>query len=173
MPLAYEYKIICIDEAHFRRDSDKRRCWSLIGKTPIVHVNGSKQNTNVYGAYTLDGKFHYKFVEKQLATKTIAFFKRLMKIYKKIIFIIDKARWHTAKIVNKFVQQNKRSIKIVYFPTTSPDVNPVEECWRQTRNNVTANTAFDDTELLKKALKTEWNKQKFRHKSINYLLPIL
>lgn len=171
MPLVHEYKIICVDEAHFRRDADKRRCWSPIGKTPIVHVNGSKQNTNVYGAYTIDGKFHYKLVEKQLATTTIAFFKRLLKIYKKIIFIIDKARWHTAKIVNKFVEQNKRDIKIVYFPTTSPDLNPVEECWRQTRNNVTANKAFNDVNKLKKALRTEWNKQKFHHKSINYLLP--
>lgn len=171
MPLANEYKIISIDEAHFRRDADKRRCWSIIGKTPVVHVNGSTQNTNVYGAYTLDGKFHYKFVERQLATVTIAFFERLRKIYKKIIFVLDRARWHTAKIVEKYVEQFKGDIQLVFFPKTSPDANPVEECWRQTRNNVTANIAFSDTELLKCALRSEWNKQKFQHKSINYLLP--
>jgi transposase len=169
--LADEYKIICIDEAHFRRDADKRRCWSPIGKTPIVHVNGSTQNTNVYGAYTIDGKFHYKFVEKQLAITTIAFFERLRKIYRKIIFVLDRATWHTAKIVQEYVENFKDDIQLVFFPKTSPDTNPVEECWRQTRNNVTANTAFSDTQLLKKALRTEWNKQKFEHKSINYLLP--
>jgi len=171
LPLADEYEIICIDECHFRRDADKRRCWSPIGKTPIVHVNGSTQNTNVYGAYTHDGKFHYKFVERQLATKTIAFFERLRKIYKKIIFIVDKARWHTAKIVEEYISKNAENLKIIFFPTTSPDLNPVEECWRQTRNNVTANKAFSSCDELRKELRRHWSRQKFQHKSINYLLP--
>lgn len=167
--MADEYKIICIDEVHFRRDADKRRCWSPVGETPIVHVNGSTQNTNAYGAYTFDGKFHYKFVEKQLAVKTIAFFERLRKIYRKIIFVIDKAGWHTAKIVQEYLHQHAATLRIEYFPTTSPDLNLVEECWRQTRNNVTANTAFDDVQVLKQALRQEWNKQNFQHKIINYL----
>lgn len=169
MPLANEYEIICIDEAHFRREADKRRCWSPIGITPIVHVNGSFQNTNVYGAYTFKGKFHYKFVEKQIAIKTISFLERLRKIYKKIIFIVDNARWHTAKIVKKYIRKFGNKMKIIFLPTASPEVNPVEECWKQTRNKVTGNIAYGNTEQLKKALRKEWNKQKFKHKSINYL----
>ena len=167
--MANEYKIICIDEAHFRRDADKRRAWSPIGVSPIVHVNGSTQNTNVYGAYTIDGKFHYKFVEKQLAVATIAFLERLRKIYGKIIFVLDRARWHTAKIVQEYLHKHESNLRIEFLPRTSPDANPVEECWRQTRNRVTANTTFDDVEQLKQALRTQWNKQEFRHKSINYL----
>lgn len=171
MPLANEYEIICIDEAHFRREADKRRCWSLVGTTPIVHVNGSFQNTNVYGAYTLKGKFHYKFVERQIATKTISFLERLRKIYKKIIFLLDNARWHTAKIVEEYVKKFDKQMKIIFLPKASPELNPVEECWRQTRNNVTGNISYNSTEQLKGALRNEWNKQKFRHKSINYLCP--
>lgn len=171
MPLADEYTIISIDEAHFRRDADKRRCWGPIGKAPIVHVNGSTQNTNVYGAYTLQGKFHYKFVKKQLATVTVAFFERLRKIYKKIILVLDRARWHTAKCVIDYIEKFEGDVLLLFFPKTSPDANPVEECWRQTRNNVTANRAFISTEQLKHELRREWNKQKFKHKTINYLLP--
>jgi len=134
-----------------------------------VHVNGSTQNTSVYGAYTLDGKFHYKFVEKQLATATIAFLERLRKIYGKIIFVLDRARWHTANIVQDYVARHAKCMRVEYFPITSPDANPVEECWRQTRNNVTANTTFDNVAHLKQALRSEWNKQRFKHNSINYL----
>ena len=94
---------------------------------------------------------------------------RLRKIYKKIIFVLDRATWHTAKYVMNYVEKFGDDIQLVFFPKTSPDANPVEECWRQTRNNVTANTAFDDVALLKKALRTEWNKQKFKHIVINYL----
>jgi transposase len=171
MPLAIDYKIICIDEAHFRRDADKRRCWGMVGKSSLVHVNGSTQSTNIYGAYTLDGKFHYKFAKKQLAVTTVKFFERLRKIYKKIIFVLDRARWHTAKHVIEYAEKFSGDIQFVFFPKTCPDANPVEECWRQTRNNVTANKAFSSTDRLKQALRKEWNKQKFKHKCINYLLP--
>jgi transposase len=167
--LADEYTIICIDEAHFRRDADKRRAWSPIGVPPIVHVNGSFQNTNAYGAYTLDGKFHYKFVDRQDSTKTIAFLERLRKKYGKIIFVLDNARWHTSKAVMAYANKFCETVKLVFFPKTSPDANPVEECWRQTRNNTTANIAFNSVAELKKALCAFWNKQKFTHKIINYL----
>lgn len=169
MPLADEYEIICIDEAHFKRDADKRKCWSLIGQTPIVYVNGSHQKTNVYGAYTLSGKFHYKFVERQISEKTITFFERLRKIYGKIVFILDQACWHTSKKVEKYIQQHKEEIKVFFFPTATPELNAVEECWKQTRTNVTGNIAFDSVQDLKKALRSSWNKQPFQHKVINYL----
>ena len=35
--MADEYEIICIDECHFRRDADKRRCWSPVGETQKVN----------------------------------------------------------------------------------------------------------------------------------------
>lgn len=134
-----------------------------------MHVNGSRQNTNVYGAYTFDGRFHYKFVEKQLAITTVKFLERLRKIYKKIVFVLDRARWHTAKHVMEYVEKTKGNVQLVFFPKTSPDANPVEECWRQTRNVVTANKAFSSTTKLKEALRKEWKRQKFKHKCINYL----
>lgn len=169
--MADKYEIICIDEAHFRREADKRRCWSPIGTTPTIHVNGSFQKTDVYGAYTLNGKFHYKFVQRQISQKTIAFFERLRKIYKKVVFIVDQACWHTSKMVEEYIHKHKEEIKLFFFPTATPELNAVEECWRQTRNSITANTAFDNLEDLKKALRSSWNKQPFRHKIINYLSP--
>ena len=125
----------------------------------------------MYGAYTLSGKFHYKFVERQISARTIAFFERLRKIYKKIILIVDQACWHTSKMVKKYIKQHKESIKVFFFPTATPELNAVEECWRQTRNTVTANTAFDTVKDLKNALRSSWNKQPFQHKVINYLSP--
>ena len=88
-------------------------------------MNGSTQNTNVYGAYTLDGKFHYKFVEKQLAIATVKFFERLRKIYKKIVFVLDRARWHTAKHVMNYVDQFDGDIRLVFFPKQPSPVSKV------------------------------------------------
>ena len=74
-------------------------------------------------------------------------------------------------MVEKYIHKNKNDIKIFFFPTASPELNAVEECWRETRNNITANTAFDNLEDLKKTLRSSWNKQPFQHKIINYLSP--
>ena len=132
-------------------------------------MNGSFQKTGVYGAYTLSGKFHYKFVERQISEKTIAFLERLRKIYKKIVFLLDQVGWHTSKKVEKYIQQHKKDIKVFFFPTATPQLNAVEECWKQTRNNVTGNIAFDTVQDLKKALRSSWNRQPFQHNIINYL----
>jgi len=71
--------------------------------------------------------------------------------------------------VKQYINKHKKEIKIFFFPTATPELNPVEECWRQTRNTVTGNIAFDTVQDLKKSLRSSWNKQPFQHKSINYL----
>ena len=74
-------------------------------------------------------------------------------------------------MIKAYIEKFSATIKLTFFPKTSPDANPVEECWRQTRNEITANTAFESVKELKSALQKHWNKQKFKHESINYLVP--
>ena len=35
------------------------------------------------------------------------------------------------KITRKFLDTNKDTIRLEYFPVGSPELNGVEECWRQ------------------------------------------
>ena len=46
------------------------------------------------------------------------------------------------------------TIDYMFLPTGAADIDPVEECWRQTRENRTANT----TKELRTSLKSFWNK---------------
>jgi hypothetical protein len=50
--LGKDVVIICMDEAHFTIDTDRRKCWARKGTTPIVYMNGSKEAINEGGALT-------------------------------------------------------------------------------------------------------------------------
>ena len=67
--------IICMDEAHFTIDADRRKCWARKGTTPIVYMNGSKEAINVGGALTGHGKFHYQEMSHQIKEEMLKFVK--------------------------------------------------------------------------------------------------
>ena len=167
--------IICLDEAHFKIDADRRRCWAKKGTTPIVYKNGSKRCVNIGGALTSKGKFHYQQMDRQIKEEILKFIKRLhhkyCKTHSKILFILDKATWHKNKLVIGYFEEHKDAIDYMFFPTGAPDINPVEECWHQTRDNKTANISYDCEEHLAVSLKSYWNRQPFKLNLSNYLYP--
>ena len=165
--------IICLDEAHFTIDANRRRCWAKKGTTPIVYMNGSKESIDVGGALTSKGKFHYQQMKRQVKEEVLKFIKRLHQKYRnthrKILFILDKATWHKNDLVKGYFKKHKDTIDYMWFPTGAPDINPVEECWNQTRDNKTANTSHDSGKHLAYSLKSYWNTQPFNLNLLNYL----
>jgi hypothetical protein len=123
-----------------------------------VYTNGSKEAINVGGALTWHGKFHYQEMDRQVKEEVLKFIKRLHKRYKKVLFILDRATWHKNNLV-------------IVLPTGASDLDPLEECWRQTRENKTANTAHNTVKELRTSLKSFWNKQPFNLTLPNYLCP--
>ena len=73
--LGKDVVIICMDEAHFTIDADRRKCWARKGTTPIVYMNGSKEAINVGGALTGHGKFHYQEMSHQIKEEMLKFVK--------------------------------------------------------------------------------------------------
>ena len=69
----------------------------------------------------------------------------------------------------EYLERNE--IPYMFFPTGAPDVNPTEECWKKTRDNVTNNTSHNSSEELYESLKNYWESQPFRHDVLNYLIP--
>ncbi len=49
---------------------------------------------------------------------------------------VDRAALHRSKIVKEYLQRNSDNVKRDYFPVGSPELNAVEECWRQGKNNI-------------------------------------
>lgn len=60
--------------------------------------------------------------------------------------VLDNASYFASNQVTEFVENSK--LKLTYFPTGSPDLNPVEECWRQFKRQL-GNRFFQSIDELR------------------------
>jgi transposase len=67
--------------------------------------------------------------------------------------ILDRAGWHTTS--NLDVPKN---ISLIFLPSRSPELNPVENIWQYIRENWLSNTVFETYDDIVKAACDAWNK---------------
>lgn len=53
--------------------------------------------------------------------------------------ILDNVRYHHAKYLKPFLEQNKSRIELIFLPAYSPDYNPMERVWWYMRKKITHN----------------------------------
>ncbi len=166
-----EYKLVCHDECSIHCETDKARVWAKKGSKPIKYVSGTKTKVNISGFYTEDKEFyHYDLGEKQ---NTISFIESLKKfkndIKQKVFLLIDKASFHTSKESKKYLDSNKDWLKYEYFSTAAPDKNPVEFCWKRTREELLQLYSFSTKKDLLENLEKTWESGFFTHNIWSYL----
>ena len=113
------------------------------------------QKFHVFGALGL-GEIVTKVSPKINAKKYLPFLKRLHKHYRKLCIIVDNARWHLTKDVLDFVKRQK--IKMVRLLPYSPELNPIEQFWKNVKQYLGIKPFFTKIELLselKKALRKD------------------
>jgi transposase len=74
------------------------------------------------------------------------FVKKIVKCAKtkrKILLVLDNARYHHAVINRAFFNSIKQKIKFLFLPAYSPELNPIESFWKKTRRGVTHNRYFE------------------------------
>lgn len=80
------------------------------------------------------------------------------KTKKKILLVLDNARFHHAKANKEFLESVKEKIGLLYLPPYSPDLNPIESFWKKTRRNVTHNRYFESLDEERRCLLKFFNK---------------
>lgn len=83
-----------------------------------------------------------------------------------IYMVIDNAPWH--KKAYRLIQEEKleeyadirEKVILIKLPPYSPDLNPIEQCWRITRREVTHNTYFPNVEQLENTLDNYFERYK-------------
>ena len=138
-----------------------------MGSNPIVYKNGSKRGINIGGAYTSTGAFHFYKMSYQIKEEVLWNLKLLRMKYPNMFLLLDKATWNKNRMVMSYLE--RESISYMFFPTGASDLNPTEECWRQTREEVTANYSHNSEKELYEHLQSYWNRKQFKHNVLNYL----
>jgi len=97
--------------------------------------------------------------------KFLAFLKILHKKNKKLCIIIDNARWHLTKEILIYARKNK--IKIIRLPPYSPELNLIEQYWKNIKQHL-ATKLFTNKKQLIKELQSALKKDIFIPKIYYY-----
>jgi putative transposase len=71
----------------------------------------------------------------------------------RIFIILDNARIHTASAVKRRAEELK--ISLVYLPPYSPDLNPIEFCWKDMKRELSRILSFDQMVLESREITTK------------------
>ena len=112
------------DESIFVHDpSHGRKYWSMVGEPITVRYNGIHRRMIVCGSIATDGRRMFRTYEKSFTSKNfVSYLKELQRRFGKIYVIIDSSTTHTARIVQKYIE-NTKNVKITYLPTATPELS--------------------------------------------------
>lgn len=99
------------DECHFQRTTTITRAWFLKGTTPEIKSPAVKEKISVIGAVGMDnGQLVTMEAELFNAGSFKKFILKVLKVAKtkkKILLVLDNARFHHAKANKEFLYQNE------------------------------------------------------------------
>jgi transposase len=95
----------------------------------------------------------------------------LQRKFRKLILFLDRATQHYRSIkVRKHLEENKDFIRVEYFPKGSPELNAVEGCWKQGKDDLLVSKYDPKFQNLRKAIAEYYRTKRFRLDITNYLL---
>ncbi len=166
------YELVSIDEASFQLKTSYKRIWFPKGEKPKGAFFWSNKKLTVFGALTSSSKFYYNFFVAQNSLTFSAFLYGLfdwLDPNKKYVFILDNAGFHKTDCVKDLLNKHSQRIAIEHIPPYSPELNPIETCWKVTKNAVTKSQHFKTTEAMQQSLEKFWHNHIFTQNFMHYL----
>ena len=166
------YTLFCEDESTFLYDSISRKVWVLKGREYRRLVTGSHQKVHAYGFLSEKGKRMFTLRNNLNGEEFLKVLSKFLHKFKRAILILDKAPWHKkSKKVQKYLKKHRRELKIIWFPTGCPEMNPVEECWNQAKDEVNGGRIHESLEVMEKELGYFLKYTNFKQDVVKYLRP--
>jgi transposase len=148
----------CEDEVHFQRHSSLMRMWAPKGQQPRVLSASTREKVGFFGALNL--KTGALLTREALTFNSETFGDFLSSLLQRttgqVYLILDNAKYHRAQILKEFFVRNQERLVLIFLPSYSPELNPIERVWRITRRKVTHNRYFSSKDQLRAALKHQF-----------------
>lgn len=128
------------DEAGFGRINKPKYCWCKKGVRPVVPCHHIREYRYAYGAVEPQTGESFFLVLPYCNTDCMnVFLRELANAYPQdsIILVCDGAAWHRAKFLN--IPSN---IKLLFIPPATPEMNPIEQIWKEIRKRGFKNEIF-------------------------------
>lgn len=120
-----------------------RRVWAGPGIRPVRVVSGSHFKTVVFGAISIDGRQLFRQYDSFDGPSFLDFLKKVHGKFGPMCLFLDRANQHRrTKIVTDYLKANRKTLRVRWLPTASPEFDAMEECWRQGEKDLSALPVF-------------------------------
>jgi len=133
------------DEAGFGRISKPKQCWCPRGVRPVVKCQHVRQYRQCYGACEpLTGKDFFLIFEKCDGDSFEIYLEMLSDLYPDDyhVMLCDGAGWHVSQDLS--IPEN---VELFFIPSGTPEMNPMEQVWREIRTQGFHNQFFSTLDL--------------------------
>ncbi|MDR2057385.1 MAG: IS630 family transposase [Dysgonamonadaceae bacterium] len=131
------------DEASLSNTAGVSYAWSEKGKQPKVFQSQRKrERRTLFGAVNPhSGELIVDTAESGTTKTFFSFLVKCVRAFtgKKIYMVLDNVRFHHAKRLKPVLERYRESIELIFLPSYSPDLNPIERVWWLIRKQVTHN----------------------------------
>ena len=138
------------DEMHARLRSDGGCGWRPTNGHDTAKTNYSRQSVSVFGVLGLDS-IHIRTVDACNSETFKGFLRAMLRIYPRILLILDNAPYHKSETVTEFVKANEDRLRLVFLPAYTPQLNPIEQQWNVLKRML-AGRYFASVEDLRAAI---------------------
>lgn len=141
------------DECHFQQYGSRCVMWVPPEETdPVVLHEPTRRSLALFGAVNLKrGQMHALFCEPFNGDTFTIFLNTLLRRRaqgRQMVVIADNASYHKSPPVRSFLLQHQAQLRVLFLPPYSPELNPIERVWKQTRRMCTHNQYFPDLDKL-------------------------
>jgi len=122
---------------------ETKKVWAAKGIRPIRIVSGYHGKTIVFGAISLDGRQFFRQYDVFNGETFLDYLKKLHRHYGKLYLFMDRAKQHyNTDIVTEYLKANRKTLRVRWIPTASPEFNMLEECWREGEKDLCRSPVF-------------------------------
>lgn len=120
-----------------------------------VPAPGSNQKIPLYGALNYrTNHVSYRIGDGKNAGEFLGFLSQLAQEYRgrHCLLVLDNASYHTAKIVQQFLEELSESFEVIWLPPYCPELNDIERIWKYIKAASLANFDFGNKDSLRQAI---------------------
>ncbi|HYQ92872.1 MAG TPA: IS630 family transposase, partial [Candidatus Competibacteraceae bacterium] len=144
------------DEAGVGMRTRSGRTWGAVGQPPVVTVSDHRDSYNVLSSITATGELRYSVEAKNMnGERYVEFLQQILSTRTHpLIIIADQASFHKATVVREFVRAHRTQIRLFFFPTHSPELNPDEQIWNELKHRRLGKQPIKNKTDLKKRIRS-------------------
>lgn len=143
------------DEASFAQWGSLGSTWAPRGEQPLIKTCGRRKAYKVFGLIDyFSGRFFSRAQTERFTSETYTQFLTtvLGATTQPLMLIQDGAPYHTAAATRAYFAAHAERLSVVQLPSYSPDYNPIEHLWKNTKRRSTHCRYFPTFESLTAAV---------------------